>query len=85
MARYIIILEVEDAFYRDFAEQGMINDFLLEQLKLDLQDQIDEYDFQQLMMQMVSPEGRGKQVAFVPKKNPEEAAFSQVILMRQEV
>ncbi|MBN1662733.1 MAG: hypothetical protein JW943_03945 [Deltaproteobacteria bacterium] len=75
MTRYIIVLEVEDGFYREFAEQGTINDVLLEQLKLDLQDQLDEYDFQQLIMQMISPEEQGEQLAFVPRKNSGESAF----------
>ena len=41
MSRYILTLEVEDAFYREFSEQGATENTLLEQLKLDIQDQVD--------------------------------------------
>ena len=44
MARYILVYEIENGFYEEFAQQGMTGETLLEQLKLDIQDQIDDYD-----------------------------------------
>ena len=37
MACYIILLEIEDAFYRESHEQGVVRDTLLEELKGDIQ------------------------------------------------
>lgn len=71
MSRYILTLEIEDAFYQEFSEQGATEDKLLEQLKLDIQDQVDEIDLQQLITRMVSSERQEDTVVFTPRKNSE--------------
>ena len=71
MSRYILTLEIEDAFYREFSEQGATEDKLLEQLKLDIQDQVDEFDLQRLITRMMSSESKEDIVSFAPKKNNE--------------
>ncbi len=68
MARYILTLEIEDAFYQEFHEQGAAKDALLEQLKLDIQDQVDEFDLERVILEMVSSENHENVVMFAPKK-----------------
>ena len=71
MSRYILTLEIEDAFYQEFSKQGATIDKLLEQLKLDIQDQVDEFDLQRLMTRMVSSKHQEDTVVFAPRKNSE--------------
>jgi hypothetical protein len=77
MAQYIIILKVEDAFYREFSEQGAKEEALMEQLKLDLQDQIDEYDLSRLMRCMVSSDSPNNMIIWAEKKEQEKEYWSQ--------
>ena len=71
MSRYILTLEIEDAFYREFSKQGATTETLFEQLTLDIQDQVDTFDLHQLLTHMVSSECQEDTVVFVPKKNDE--------------
>lgn len=84
MSRYIMILEIEDAFYQEFHEQGTTKDKLLEELKGDIEDQLDEYDFRRLMTHMVSSESQRDAVIFAPKKSSEKSLVSQLPLVRQK-
>jgi len=68
MARYILTFEIDDAFYQEFREDGATPDALLEQLRLDLEDQLDEYDLQQLLPDIVSAHKQQNLVILVPKK-----------------
>jgi len=76
MAHYILALNIDDAFYQEFAAQGAATETLLEQLRFDIEDQIAEYDFQQLIADIRSSQNHKNRVIFVPKKNG-ESVFSQ--------
>lgn len=54
MARYILTFEIDDAFYKEFSEHGATHEALLEQLGLDVEDQLAEYDLKGLMTEMIS-------------------------------
>ncbi len=81
MSRYLMILEIEDVFYQEYSEQGTTRDELLEQLKLDIQDQLDEYDFRRLITQMISPKNQEDTIVFAPKKLFEENVLSQFLIV----
>ncbi len=85
MAQYIITLKIEDAFYQEFSEQGTTCDTLLEQLQLDIQDQLDEYDLQRLMSCMVSTESNENMASLAPKKSSEAEQGSQPLLVGCDV
>ncbi len=57
MARYILSLSIESEFYREFHENGHLEEELLEQLKGDIEDQVSEYNLPQLIKRMISFEG----------------------------
>jgi len=76
-----MILEIEDVFYQEYSEQGTTRDELLEQLKLDIQDQLDEYDFRRLITQMISPKNQEDTIVFAPKKLFEENVLSQFLIV----
>ena len=58
MARYILIVSINSDFYREHHEDGHSEEELLEQLKADIDDQIAEYDLPQLVMRILSFEGK---------------------------
>ena len=58
MARYLLAVSIESDFYREYHDDGHSNDELLEQLKADIKDQIEEYDLPQLVTRMLSFEGK---------------------------
>lgn len=80
MAEYVITLRIEDAFYQEFHEQGAVKDELLRQLKLDIQDQLDEYDLPRLLTCMVSSENHENVLVLTPKKRESEQ-FPQFLLV----
>lgn len=71
MARYILAFEIDDAFYREFAEQGATHEALLGQLRLDVEDQFAEYDLKGLMAEMISSSNPHNLVILVPKQDGE--------------
>lgn len=72
MSRYIMLLEIDDAFYQEFSEQGISKNALLEELKLVIQDQIEEYDLEELMTRMLSTDNKGNTFFLAPKKDWED-------------
>lgn len=62
---------IQASLSREFSEKGATEENLLEQLRLDIQDQVDEFDLQRLVTHMMSSESQEDMVSFAPKKNNE--------------
>lgn len=58
MARYILAVNIESHFYREYHEEGHSDEELLKQLKGDIKDQVAEYNLPQLVKRMLSFEGK---------------------------
>ena len=58
MSRYILTISIDSDFYREHYEDGHSEEELLEQLKGDIDDQVSEYEFPQLVKRMLSFEGK---------------------------
>jgi len=71
MRRYLLTLELEDAFYQEYAAQGVGQDALLAQLKLDLEDQLDEYDLPRVLTRMIAAPHQDNLVVVLPKNKGE--------------
>ncbi len=85
MAEHVMILKIDETFYQEFAEQGAAHEALLEQLKLDIQDQVDDFDLQQLMTRMLSSEYAENMLIFAPKKRGEGEHPSHLLVVGHDV
>ncbi len=72
MPQYMMILEIGDAPYQEFSEQGAPEEELLNELKGEIQDELDEYDLEGLLKHMLSSDNHKNSVALAPKKDGEE-------------
>lgn len=72
MRRYMMLLEIGDAPYQEFSEQGATGDELLNTLKGEIQDELDEYDLGGLLKCILASDDHKNTVAFVPKKDGED-------------
>ncbi len=83
MPQYMMVLEIGDAPYQEFSEQGVTEEELLKELKGEIQDELDEYDLEGLLTQMLSSDNHKNTVAFAPKKDGEEDVTRFLLVCRE--
>jgi hypothetical protein len=64
----MMVLEIGDAPYQEFSEQGVPEEKLLSELKGEIQDELDEYDLEGLLKQMLSSDYHKNSIASLQRK-----------------
>ncbi len=83
MSHYMMVLEIGDAPYQEFSEQGVPEKELLNELKGEIQDELEEYDLEGLLQQMLSSGNHKNAVALAPKKEDEEDVPRFLLVCRE--
>ncbi len=83
MKRPMMLLDIGEEYYQEAYEQGATEEELLKELKGEIQDELDEYDLEGLLTQMLSSDNHKNTVAFAPKKDGEEDVTRFLLVCRE--